>query len=394
MQETTNKTILTAETYKGFEAYAAYLKETRRALHKIPEIGFDLPRTSAYVKAQLEVMGYAVEYTAGYGLVARKEGKSERAVAFRSDMDALPIREASGTDYESTIKGQMHACGHDGHMAILLGFASYIAEQPSLNRSVVFIFQPAEETGGGAKEVINDGVFTRHHVDAVFGLHLYPELEEGVIGVRDGVMMAQDGELDVTVHGRGTHGAQPHLGTDSVLAVSHLITQYHTVLGRSIDPRSSGILNIGSVHSGHGRNVVSDEASIEGTLRALDEKTYTHLKDAIRRINSGIEASFNVRIDTVFNDMYPRLVNDSDLHSLVTAQLQDGEFQEIEPLLLAEDFSYYQKELPGYFFMLGCRNEELGHTEPLHSQRFDFDESVLVKGLEMYVRIAQGLDLI
>lgn len=394
MQHITDKTIQATRSYAGFEAYESFLKDTRRALHRIPEIGFDVQKTSAYVREHLESFGYDVEYTAGYGLIARKEGKSERAVAFRSDMDALPVEEATGKDYRSTHEGRMHACGHDGHMATLLAFASFMAEAPVPNRSVVFIFQPAEETGGGAKEVINENILARHQVDAIFGLHLFPELEEGVIGLKDGVMMAQDGEVDVTIHGQGTHGAQPHLGNDAVLAASHLVTQYHTILGRSIDPRRSGVLNIGALKSGTGRNVVSEKATIEGTLRALDETTYSELKSSIRRINRGIEASFNVRIDTMFNDMYPPLVNDSDLHTLVRSGLDEDEITEVEPLLLAEDFAYYQKEVPGYFFMLGSRNEALGYTHPLHSSRFDFDESVLVKGLATYVRIAQGLDLI
>ncbi|MFW5913647.1 MAG: M20 metallopeptidase family protein [Bacillota bacterium] len=394
MQQSTNKDLRIKEDFQGFEAYLPFLKATRRALHRIPELGFDVPKTSEYVKDTLEGFGYTVEYTAGYGLIARKEGRSKRSVAFRSDMDALPIHEPSASDYASLHPGQMHACGHDGHMATLLAFASYMAELPELKRSVVFLFQPAEETGGGAKEVIGEGVLERHRIDAVFGLHLFPELKEGTIGLRDGVMMARDGELDVTIHGRGTHGAQPHLGSDAVLAASHLITQYHTVLGRSIDPRNSGVLNIGALNSGKGRNVVADEATIEGTLRALDKETYADLKDAIRRINSGIEASFDVHIDTIFNDMYPPLVNDHDLHTLLTEQLSEDEYDTVEPLLLAEDFAYYQKEVPGYFFLLGTKNEEKGHTHPLHSSRFNFDESVLIRGLEMYVRIAQGLDLL
>ncbi|MFW5894833.1 MAG: M20 metallopeptidase family protein, partial [Bacillota bacterium] len=217
MQQSTNKDQRIKESFQGFEAYLPFLKATRRALHRIPELGFDVPKTSEYVKDALVGFGYTVEYTTGYGLIARKEGKSERAVAFRSDMDALPIREAHTSDYASLHPGQMHACGHDGHMATLLAFAAYMAGLPELKRSIVFLFQPAEETGGGAKEVIGEGVLERHHIDAIFGLHLFPELEEGTIGLKDGIMMARDGEVDVTIHGRGTHGAQPHLGSDAVL---------------------------------------------------------------------------------------------------------------------------------------------------------------------------------
>lgn len=375
-------------------AYESTLRDTRRALHQIPELGFDLPRTQAFVKARLESLGYETQETAQSGIIAKREGLSSKAIAFRSDMDGLPILENTNTPFMSTNYGNMHACGHDGHMTMLLAFAAFIAEQPTPRQSIVFIFQPAEETGGGAKEIIHEGILNNYEIESVFGIHLFPELPEGVLGLKSGTLMAQDGEVDVTVHGLGTHGAQPHLGRDAILAASHLVTQYHSVMGRFIDPRHPAVINVGSIKSGGSRNVVSEKAEIEGTLRAFDEATYETLKSTIRRINRGVEASFNVQIDTVFKDLYPPVENDVNLHERVVEAFNDDEYTLMEPLLLAEDFAYYQKEIPGYFMMLGTRNERKGHTYPLHSPKFNFDESVLKTGLETYIRIADKLNIL
>jgi|AntRauTorcE11897_2_1112592.scaffolds.fasta_scaffold07755_1 amidohydrolase len=370
------------------------LRHTRRALHQIPELGFELPKTMAFVKTRLESLGYSTQTTAQSGIIARKEGLTQKAVAFRSDMDALPIFENTGADYGSTHYGNMHACGHDGHMTMLLAFAAFIGEQPTLKQSVVFIFQPAEETGGGAKEVIKESILKKHHVQSIFGIHLFPELPEGMLGFKTGTLMAQDGEVDVTVNGLGTHGAQPHLGRDAILAASHLVTQYHSVMGRFIDPRKAAVINVGSIKSGGSRNVVSEKAELEGTLRAFDHETYETLKTTLRRINQGVETSFNVQIDTVFKDLYPPVVNNDEMHQILLSTFSEDEYQLMEPLLLAEDFAYYQEETPGYFVMLGTRNEAKGFTYPLHSPQFNFDESVLKKGLETYIRIADSLDVL
>lgn len=375
-------------------AYENTVRDTRRALHEIPELGFDLPKTSAYVEARLQSLGYQTEKTAQSGIIAKREGQSPKAVAFRSDMDALPIFENTNAPYQSKHPGNMHACGHDGHMTMLLAFAAFIAEQPTPSQTIVFIFQPAEETGGGAKEVINEDVLETYNIESIFGMHLYPELPEGVLGLKSGTLMAQDGEVDVTVHGLGTHGAQPHLGRDAILAASHLVTQYHSVMGRFIDPRKAAIINVGSIKSGGSRNVVSEKAEIEGTLRAFDKETYETLKSTIIRINKGVEASFNVQIDTMFKDLYPPVVNNEDLHATMLDTFNKDEYEIMEPMLLAEDFAYYQEEVPGYFMLLGTKNEEKGFTYPLHSPRFNFDESVLKTGLEAYIRIADRLDIL
>jgi amidohydrolase len=370
------------------------LTQYRKDLHQIPELAFDLYETHAYVKKTLELMGYVTETVAKTGLIAQKKGKLEDSIAFRSDMDALPVTEMTQIDLPSKNIGKMHACGHDGHMSMLLGFAEKIAYLDLKKESIVFIFQPAEEGPGGAKIIINEGIFEKYHIKKIFGIHLYPELDEGLYGLVDGPMMAQNGEFNLTLIGKSSHGAQPHMGVDAVLAVSHLMTQYHSIVSRSIDPLDTAVVTIGTIHAGEARNIIARQANLSGTIRSFNNEVYGTIKKRMREIDAGISKSFDVEIDNQIMDYYPPVINDSSLFELLKSGLNEMDYKLIKPMMFAEDFAFYQKKVPGMFVMLGTRNEKKRFVHPLHSCYFNFDEKVLIKGVELYLYICKKLNII
>lgn len=369
------------------------LKQYRLDLHQIPELEFDLFKTSAYIEKELKMMGYEIYQTAKTGWIAYKKGKKEEAIAFRTDMDGLPVLEKSNCPYPSKHVGAMHACGHDGHMAMMLGFAYYLKDQTLLNESIVLIFQPAEEFPGGAKVIIEEGFLDKFKVKKIFGIHLYPNLKQGTYGLVKGPMMAKNGEFNLKVQGASSHGAEPHKGIDSILATSHLITQLHSIISRNIDPFEQGVITIGTIHGGEARNIVAQEVSIKGTMRAFDDDVYQLMKSRMSDVIKGIELSFNVDISYEIMDLYPVVYNDPKIVSFVEEHL-DKNYAYIKPLMASEDFAFYQKKVPGMFIMLGTKNEEKGFIHPLHSCYFNFDESVLLRGVELYTTIAKAYQLI
>jgi amidohydrolase len=370
------------------------LSQFRKDLHQIPELAFDLYETHAYVKKTLEMMGYVTETVAKTGLIAQKKGKLEESIAFRSDMDALPVTEMTEMVFPSKYPGKMHACGHDGHMSMLLGFAGMIAEIELKKESIVFIFQPAEEGPGGAKIIIDQGIFEKYHIKKIFGIHLYPELKEGLYGLVNGPMMAQNGEFNLRLKGKSAHGAQPHMGVDAVLAATHLINQYHTIVSRSINPLDTAVLTVGTIQAGEARNIIAKEAYITGTIRSFNNEVYGIIKKRMREIDAGISKSFQVDIENLIMDYYPPVINDESLFSMLKSSLNESKYKLIKPMMFAEDFAFYQQKVPGMFVMLGTRNEEKGFVHPLHSCYFNFDEIVLSKGVELYFNICKMLNVI
>ncbi len=369
------------------------VKQYRRDLHAIPELGFDLYKTSAYIKHHLTAMGYQIIEVANTGVLAVIEGQSTKTIAFRADMDGLPISEQLNVSFRSTHEGVMHACGHDGHMAMLLGFAEMIAAKRHLQKSVMLIFEPAEETLGGAKDIVNHPRYQERDIEAVFALHLDPELEAGKLGLIEGIMTAQDGDFDITIHGINAHGTSPHQGNDALLAASSLVQQYYTIASRSIDPLVSAMINIGTIESGEGRNIIAKSAHLSGSIRAFDYYQYERIKERMRAIDKGIETAYNVTIENTMVDLHPPVRNDHHLFITMCQVFNRGEYELIQPRMLAEDFSYYQQHTPGLFIMLGVKNQVLGYTQPLHSSFFDFDERVLMVGVESYLKIAQTMDV-
>ena len=363
------------------------LKKYRRELHQIPELGFDLFLTSKYIQNELIQMGYTPRQMAKTGWVIHKDGLSKEAILFRTDMDALPVKEETGTDFISKHHGKMHACGHDGHMAMMLGFAKFIAKQKELKKTVVMIFQPAEEGPGGAKVMIEEGLFDLYDIKAVYGIHLYPGLTEGLYGLVDGPMMAQNGEFDITITGKSSHGAQPHLGDDAMIAASQLIQGYQTIISRKVNPIDSVVITIGTIHGGQARNIIAQNVSLSGTMRAFKTDVYLKVKQWMHQIDRGIEMQYAVKIDNHIEDYYPPVTNDHTLFENLRNSLSRDQYQMIEPMTVSEDFAFYQQKVPGVFVMLGSRNEEKGYVHPLHSCYFNFDEKILLKGVELYKHI-------
>ncbi len=366
----------------------------RRELHQIPEVGFCEYKTSEYIKTQLKKLGYEIRDVASTGILAYKKGIQDECIAFRSDIDGLSITEETNLEYESSIKGQMHACGHDGHMSILLGFCEFISKIDKLNKSILFIFQPAEEGPGGAEVIVNEGVFEEYNVVNVFGLHIYPEIEEGMIGIRKGAMTAQTGEFDIHIKAKSGHGAIPHKANDALIVVAQLINSYQSIISRNINPIEGSVLTIGTINGGERLNIIAENITLQGTIRAFNQEVYEKIKQRMTTINEGLMKMFEVEIETVFRDMYPSIINDKELFDKVVDTSLKEKVIEIDPMMIAEDFSYYQKKVPGLFFMLGSRNEELGYINPLHSSKFNFNEDkVLINGIELYDHVCKVLEV-
>ncbi|WP_032119086.1 M20 metallopeptidase family protein [Clostridium hominis] len=374
--------------------YIDELRIYRRELHKMPEVGFCEVDTSRYIREKLESFGYEVRSVAKTGLIAFMAGENiEESIAFRADMDGLKILEETNVEFESENYDYMHACGHDGHMAILLGFAHYIATIKSLNKGILFIFQPAEEGPGGAEIIVKEGILEQYNIKHVFGLHLFPGLNEGEIGIKPGAMMAQTAEFDIDIKAQSGHGAVPHKANDGIIVAAQLINSFQSIISRNINPIEGAVLTIGTINGGERRNIIAENIRLEGTLRAFDKEVYSKIKNRMRDVTKGLEVMFNVNINLEFRDMYPAVRNDRKLLRSIIKFLPEEKVVEIDPMMLAEDFAYYQESVPSLFFMLGVKNEELGYTHQLHSSKFNFNEEVLLEGIELYNRICEGLNI-
>lgn len=376
-----------------FQNMVEELRQIRRDLHKIPELGLKEYKTSAYIREKLEGFGITELETwleTGVVAVIRGKGKKE-AVAFRADMDALPVTEQTGCDFTSEHVGCMHACGHDGHVTVLLGFAKYLQEhKDELENDVVLIFQPAEEGPGGAQLLVDAGLFEKHPVRCIIGCHIFPQVPQGKVACRKGAMMARNGEVDVHIYGESAHGAQPHLGHDAVLAAGAVITGLHTILSRNVSPLDSGVLTFGAIHGGEACNIIAKEVKLEGTMRAFSDEAYETMTKRVQEVASGIAAGYGCKGEAVFRHMYRVVDNDPKLVELLQEVAGDA-YEETLPYMLAEDFSLYLQKVPGMFFFLGSGNAEKGYTHSLHSAQFQFDEEILALGVETYAKLLKKL---
>lgn len=374
-------------SFRDASAYEERLRLHRRALHQIPETGYTEFKTQAYILKQLKALepdDLRVFAQTGVRAVFRGNG-SGRVVAFRSDIDALPVKEETGVCFASTHPGYMHACGHDGHMANLLTFAEMIAERRTLLKDdVVLLFQPAEETTGGAKRMIDEGALENPHVDVVYGMHLMPDVPKGKIACCEGPIMAQTCEMDFVIHGRSAHGATPHLGVDAITAMAHLLTLFQTSVARSVDPCQQALITIGKVEAGTQRNILASEARMEGIVRTFSNKVYENLEQRIRDDIRGVEAAFGVQVDFIKRVFYPCVENDPAEFARVKDAAGDR-FIPAKARMTAEDFSYYQLNVPGVFVFCGCMDET--HASPLHASTFDFDEAALVPALDLFSKL-------
>ncbi len=355
--------------------------EDRRALHRIPELEWELPETMAYLKNALKDLPCRVFAPLPGALAAWFDFGADDAIAFRADADALPIAEGTGASYASTHPGKMHACGHDGHMAILLELARRLSEKKALPHNVLLVFQPAEETTGGAKDICETGIFAEYNVKAIFGLHLWPGLEAGVVFSREKELMARSCEVNVDIYGKSAHIAKAAEGIDALAAGAEFYCRamdMETKLPENI----FRLLKFGKFQSGTVRNALSAHTHMEGSLRAFQDEIFESLQQGLRDIGKAVEDAFGCTVDIHMNNGYPAVMNPAGLYAQVRNVM---DFRELDtPCMTAEDFAWYQRYIPGMFFFLG-----LGDTPALHAANFDFDDTILLKGADFFEKLAE-----
>lgn len=354
----------------------------RRALHQIPELDRNLPKTMAYLQASLEKLNCQVFSPMESALCAYFDFGKSKTIAFRSDADALPIQENTRLDFASAHPGKMHACGHDGHMAMLLELARRLDAKKELPHNVLLVFQPAEETTGGAKDLCNTGIFKKYHVKAIFGMHLWPGLEKGVVFSRRKEMMSRSCEVKVEILGKSAHIARADEGIDAMAAG---VDFYRRVMAleAGLPKNVFRLLKFGKMESGRVCNAISDHTRLEGSLRAFQDEVFYSLRAGIVSIGKDVERLTGCTVNIYMNDGYPAVMNPEDLYDRVKKL---ANFQEMErPSMITEDFSWYQKTLPGLFFFLGT-----GDTPALHADDFNFDEQILEKGVAFFEHLAEN----
>ncbi|MBI2920808.1 MAG: amidohydrolase [Planctomycetes bacterium] len=367
----------------------------RRDFHAHPEMAFRETRTAGAVARRLRALGYEVrEGVAKTGVVAVLRGNGKKTVGLRADMDALPIEELERKPYKSTNRGVMHACGHDGHTAMMLGVAEVLAgRRKRLAGNVKLIFQPAEESPGGALPMIKAGALRNPAVDEIFGLHLWADFPVGRLGVRPGPLLAAADKFEIVVTGKGGHGAAPHQTRDPIVAAAAAVGALQALSSRLVDPLKPIVCSVGRIHGGDAFNVIPDRVEFAGTIRTFDPKLRRRLPAMVREIVGNAVRAYGADFDLKYTMYYPATINDRAMTDvvrgvaagLVGAGRVDTEVQ----TLGGEDMSYFLNEVPGCFFFLGCRNEKRGIVAPHHSNRFDIDEAALPLGVEMLVRTAE-----
>lgn len=367
------------------------LVATRRDLHAHPELGFEEQRTGALAAKRLRQLGYDVKTGVGKtGVVAVKRGGEGRCVLLRADMDALPIEEANDIPYRSKHPGKMHACGHDGHVAIGLEVARRLANLP-LPGSVKLAFQPAEEVSNGAAAMIRDGVLDAPPVDAAFGIHLWNELPTGTIGIMPGPMMASVDEFEITILGRGGHAAAPHQTADPVLAAAHVVTALQGLVSRRRDPLEAGVVSVTQVHAGQAYNVIPARADLRGTVRTFGGRFWEEAPALVEQTAQGVAGAFGASAEVGYRRLSRPLVNDERMAALmrdVAAEIVGkNDVRSDVRTMGGEDMSLFLARVPGCFAFVG--SAPAGRpAPPHHSPHFDIDEAALVIGAELLTRTA------
>jgi carboxypeptidase Ss1 len=371
--------------------------KTRRTIHQKPELSYHEEETARLVAEKLESFGIRVKRgVGGTGVLGILEGgKKGKVVALRADMDALPVEEMADVEFKSKVKGVMHACGHDAHVAMLLGAAKILANHKNeLHGTVKFLFQPAEEHGGkgGALPMIEDGAMRDPKVDFVFGLHMDSNRRSGEFGVNEGAFMAASDTFRVRIIGRGGHGSAPHKTVDPIYIAAQVIIALQGVSSRMIDPMRPFVISVGAVHSGTKENIIPDEALLDGTIRTLDEVTRRRAKTKVAEVVKGVCRAFGARAEVEFEkDAYPVTVNDAKATKdavEIMRRIRGTRVRNIEAVLGGEDFSRLLQEAPGTFYFLGTRNPAKGCVSPIHSSKFKVDEDVLKFGATSLAMLA------
>lgn len=369
---------------------------TRRDLHQHPELGYQEHRTAGIVAERLSAAGYGVETgVAETGVVGTLEGSGPGpTLLLRADMDALPIREECTHDFVSLADGRMHACGHDAHVAVGLAVAERLARsRATWPGRVKYVFQPAEEGGGGALRMVQAGVL--EGVDAALGLHVWLGLPSGTVGVVEGPFMASSQDFQVTVRGRGGHGAMPHETVDATLAAAHLVVALQSIVSRNLSPLDTAVLSVGSMRAGSAPNVIADSATLQGTIRAFREEVAAEIRERIRSIAAGVTVAFGASAAVSFGDnFYPPTVNDSRMAELVRGVAEEvvGSDRvrtgDAVRTMAAEDFAEFALRVPACYFFVGGENAAIGATHPHHSPRFDLCEAALPVAVNVLERAA------
>ncbi len=371
----------------------AELVETRRYLHAHPELSFEEAQTAHMVAEKLESWGYEVtRNVGGHGVVARLTvGESKKSIGIRADMDALPILEETGADYASTVPGKMHACGHDGHTTVLLGAAQHLARTRRFNGTVTLIFQPAEESGrpSGAQRMIDDGLFERFPIDAIFGLHNHPGAPEGALLLRSGPMMASADTARITIKGKGGHASRPHLTIDPVVVACNLVVALQTVVARNIDPTQTAVVTVGTIHAGEAVNVIPEYAKLAISIRSFDAGIRDLLQERITKLTNSVAEGFGASVEIDYERGYPVVVNsekETEFARAVAEELIGSDNVSTCHLIPgSEDFACFLEHKPGSFLRLGNGM----NSAILHSAKYDFADASLTVGAAMWARLTE-----
>jgi len=375
----------------SFEAVVQEAIALRREIHRHPELAFRETRTSALVASNLRSWGYEVTTgVGGTGVVGvLRRGAGTKRLGLRADMDALPVQEATGLAFASEATGCMHACGHDGHTAILLAAARRLAEQGEFSGTLNLIFQPAEETGAGARKMIADGLFDRFPCDAIYGLHNWPGVPAGRFGFVEGPAMASVDQAYIEIIGKGGHGAAPHETIDPIVTSAYVITALQTVVSRSVNPLDAAVVSVGSIHGGDASNVIPDKVSLKLTIRTFDADVRADLQARIPKLVHSVSEGFGATAKVDYELGFPSVVNhvaETRLARDVAIDLfgPEGEIKGFRPRSASEDFAYFLEARPGAFLFLGN-----GEGEPLHNPRYAFNDAVIAPGAALWVRLAE-----
>ncbi len=365
----------------------------RRHIHQTPELGYDVFKTAEFVAGKLREFGCdevvtGLGRTGVVGIIKGSLGAG-RTVGLRADMDALPIHETTGKPYASTVSGKMHACGHDGHTAMLLGAAKYLAETRNFAGSVAVIFQPAEEGGGGGREMVKDGMMERFAIQQVFGMHNLPGLPVGQFATRPGPIMAATAEFRITVKGRGGHAAMPNTTVDPIVIGSQIVSALQTIASRSVDPVDSVVVSVTKFHGGQAYNVIPEEAELAGTVRSLKQEVAALARDRMQAICNGIGEAGGANVTLAYSPNYPVTFNHpeetafaSDVAATVAGETQVH--RAMPPVMGGEDFSYMLEARPGAFVFIGN-----GDTSNLHHPAYDFNDEAIPHGVSYWVKLAE-----
>lgn len=379
------------------ENFFQVLKKCRRDLHEIPEIGFKEFKTQKYIIDFLEELGYFPEVLCGTGVSLFLNNNKKETVAFRADIDALPIEEETSVEFASKHRGYMHACGHDGHATILLGLAKLLKESfnNNLKFNILLIFQPAEESPGGAVHVVKSGIFEKYNVKKIFGLHLSPKLEEGFLGCCQDGFMAKASEINVDFFGKSGHCGQPQNSVDSIQGAIKFLDGVNNIVVKRVSPFDPSLISFNKILGGTVRNIVAEHTRLEGTIRSFSQESFDFILENLENLGKSIELGYNLKFSMEADSGYPPVVNDPTLYHLLKDSISDSKtikFQELQPEMLAEDFSFYQEKIPGLFFFLGTKNSKKGFDKALHNSSFNFDEKILLLGIETYISILKKLE--